>query len=67
MIMVKNDAGVLSMIMIKVDPWKRIEREDKSFNLPETIFVIEGNVAKPPRNSHPREYSHDKIRSVQIL
>ena len=52
--------------MIKVDPWKRIDR-NKTFNQPESIFVYEGNVAAPPPTASPREFSADKIRNIQFL
>ena len=37
--------------MIKTDPWKRIERDKRPFNLAERIFVIAGNVAQPPKKA----------------
>ena len=54
------------MVIIKADPWKKIDMIDP-FNLPETIFVVEGNVAQPPKSATPLEYSNDKIRSIQVL
>ena len=34
----------VKLLIIKVDPWKRIERNEVHY-LPESIFVIQGNVA----------------------
>ena len=52
--------------MIKVDPWKVVDKEEP-FDLPETIFVMDGFVAEPKRKDRVNEFSPDKIRSVQIL
>ena len=56
----------VKLVIIKIDPWKPIE-SGEPFDLPETIFVVEGNVAPPPKSAKPREYSSDKIRQVQML
>ena len=52
--------------MIKADPWKRVEC-DMPFDLPESCFIFDGNVARPPVTAHSREFSADKIRDIQIL
>lgn len=56
----------VKLVMLKVDPWKVIDRS-LYFDLPETFFVIEGNVAQPPKTALPGEYSDDKIKSIEIL
>ena len=43
--LVKHDkTGETKMAVIKIDPWKAINT-NKAFDMPETVFVFEGNVA----------------------
>ena len=70
MFLVKNESGDLQLIMIKVDPWKNIDREE-FFDEPESLFLFQGSVGIPKgsdeRLSKPRLFSADKIRDVQLI
>ena len=56
----------MKMVIIKADPWKKIDMNEK-FNLPETILVVSGTVAEPPKTAISLEFSCDKIKNIQIL
>ena len=57
----------LKLIMIVVDAWKRIDRTFP-FDAPENVYEFVGNVAQPPMDKQSRKlYSHDKIKSVQLI
>ena len=56
-------------MMIKLDPWKRIDKE-KPFDEPESIFYYNGSVKLPVEGDElfePKLFSADKIKNVLIL
>ena len=70
MFLVKNRSGELQLMMIKVDPWKNIDR-DELFEEPESVFLFQGSVGIPKGNDErlnkPKLFSADKIRDVQLM
>ena len=54
----------LMIVMLKIDPWKRIDR-DSEFDLPESVFLFEESVAQPLNIiNEPRQFAPDKIRDI---
>ena len=49
MFLVKDKLNNMKLVMIQLDPWKRIGR-DQEFDQPEMILIFDGDVAKPPNS-----------------
>ena len=66
MFLVKNRSGYLQLMVIKIDPWKNIDR-DELFNEPESVFIFQGSIGLPRAGDErfkPRLFSADKIKDV---
>ena len=62
--MVKDKMSNLRLLMIELDPWKLIDR-DQEFDEPETVFEFAQNVSRAyDYFYYPRHFSSDKIRDV---
>ena len=67
MILVKDVERNLRLLMFKLDPWKRIDREEV-FDLSESCFIFDGNVAQPySSQENARRFTGDKIKDIQLL
>ena len=70
MFIVKNKQGDFQLMVIKVDPWKNIDRAE-IFDEPESVFNFQGSIGIPKDFEaplfKPRLFSADKIRDVQLL
>ena len=57
----------IKLMMIKLDPWKRIETKEVPFNEPESIFLFNGTVSLPKVGKEefkPKLFTADKIKNV---
>jgi hypothetical protein len=57
------------MMMIKIDPWKSIDR-DSVFDEPESVYVAIADLTFPTEDDdrfRPRLFTADKIKDVQVL
>ena len=60
--------GQVRLMMIKLDPWKRIDKYTPFFE-PESVFLFSGKVSLPTdvQDFMPRLFSDDKIKNIQLL
>ena len=64
MLVRRSKTGDLRLLMIELDPWKHINREEP-FDEPETVFEFSESVSKASDYfDYPRHFSGDKIRDI---
>ena len=64
-----GNKGRIKLLMIRLDPWKRIDCE-QPFNEPETIFQFNADVILPNRDHEcfkPNLFTNDKLKNVMML
>ena len=56
--------------MIRLDPWRRIDKDEKPFDEPETIFEYDADVKIPTSKDdcfEKNKFTNDKIKNIMLL